>query len=111
MYIDDVLANLAWRLIRDWRRRRDVDPATRRAWVRLYVGVIRRARQSRVVQWETRRYRTGGVIHPVELRAGIGGRTYSCPILPQSRHRTTTAAGALRRVTPVKAQCASRSAR
>jgi len=44
MAIDDVLANLAWGLIRDWRRRRDVDPATRRTWVRLYVGVIRRAR-------------------------------------------------------------------
>jgi hypothetical protein len=40
---DEMLANLAWVLIRDLRRRRDVDPAIRRAWVRLYVGVIRRA--------------------------------------------------------------------
>jgi len=47
MYTDDQLAHLAhlaWSLIRDWRRRRDVDPATRRAWVRLYVGVTRRGR-------------------------------------------------------------------
>ena len=43
MYTDDQLAHLAWGLIRDWRRRRDVDPAIRRAWVRLYLGVIRRA--------------------------------------------------------------------
>jgi hypothetical protein len=41
---DDVLANLAWSLIRDWRRRCDVDPVIRRAWVRLYVGVIQRVR-------------------------------------------------------------------
>jgi len=31
MNTDDVLADLAWGLIRDWRRRRDVDPAIRRA--------------------------------------------------------------------------------
>ena len=43
----DTLTRLAWGLISDWRRRRDVDPATRRAWVRLYVGVIRRARLNR----------------------------------------------------------------
>jgi len=42
---DDLLANLAWGLIRDWRRRRDVDPAIRRAWERLYIGVIRRMRR------------------------------------------------------------------
>jgi len=47
MDADDVLANLAWGLIRDWRRRRDVDPAIRREWVRPYVGVIRRARRGR----------------------------------------------------------------
>jgi hypothetical protein len=29
---DDVLTNLPWGLIRDWRRRRDVDPAIRREW-------------------------------------------------------------------------------
>ncbi len=46
MDTDDVLSDLAWTLIRDWRRRRDVDPATRRAWVRLYLGVIRRARRA-----------------------------------------------------------------
>jgi hypothetical protein len=45
----DILTYLAWGLIRDWRRRRDVDPAIRREWVRLYVGVIRRARRGRVV--------------------------------------------------------------
>jgi hypothetical protein len=49
MDIDDVLANRVWRAIRDWRRRRDVDPAIRREWVRLYVGVIRRARRGRAV--------------------------------------------------------------
>ena len=47
MNTDAVLVNLAWRSIRDWRRRRDIDPAIRRAWVRLYVGVIRRARRGR----------------------------------------------------------------
>jgi hypothetical protein len=45
MDTDDLLSDLAWGLIRDWRRRRDVDSAIRRAWVRLYVGVIRRARR------------------------------------------------------------------
>jgi hypothetical protein len=29
MDTDDVLANLGWGLIRDWRRRRDVTPAVR----------------------------------------------------------------------------------
>jgi len=43
---NDILASLARRLIRDWRRRRDIDPAIRRAWVRLYVGVIRRERRA-----------------------------------------------------------------
>jgi len=33
MDTDDILSDLAWRAIRDWRRRRDVDPAIRRAWV------------------------------------------------------------------------------
>jgi hypothetical protein len=37
--------DLAWSAIRAWRRRREVDPTTRREWVRLYVGVIRRARR------------------------------------------------------------------
>ena len=49
MDTDDLLIDLAWRAIRDWRRRRDVDPATRREWIRLYVGVIRRARRGRAV--------------------------------------------------------------
>jgi len=49
METDDVLTNLAWGLIRDWRRRRDVDPAIRREWVRLYVGVIRQSRRGRAV--------------------------------------------------------------
>jgi len=47
MDTDVLLANLAWGLIRDWRRRRNVDPAIRRAWVRLCFGVIRRARRGR----------------------------------------------------------------
>ena len=34
MDTDDLLASLAFDLIRDWRRRRDVDPAVRRAWIR-----------------------------------------------------------------------------
>jgi hypothetical protein len=40
----DVLIDLTWSLIRDWRRRRDVDPAARREWVQLFLGVTRRAR-------------------------------------------------------------------
>jgi hypothetical protein len=47
MYTDYQLAHLAWSLIRDWRRRRDVDPAIRRARARLYVGVTRRVRRGR----------------------------------------------------------------
>jgi hypothetical protein len=43
--MDDLLMDLAWSAIRAWRRRREVDPKTRRQWVRLYVGVIRRARR------------------------------------------------------------------
>jgi hypothetical protein len=39
MDTDDLLSDLAWRAIRDWRRR-DIDPAIRREWIRLYVGVI-----------------------------------------------------------------------
>jgi hypothetical protein len=31
MDTDDLLSDLAWGLIRDWLRRRDVDPVTRRA--------------------------------------------------------------------------------
>jgi hypothetical protein len=49
MDTDDLLATLAWGFIRDWRRRRDVDPSIRREWVRLYVGLIRRARRGRTV--------------------------------------------------------------
>jgi hypothetical protein len=37
MDIDDILAITAWGPIRDSRRRRDVDPAIRRAWVWLDV--------------------------------------------------------------------------
>ena len=44
MDTDDTLTDLAWRAIRHWRRRREVGQAERRAWVRLYLGVIRRAR-------------------------------------------------------------------
>ena len=47
MDTDDVLANLAWGPIRDCRRRRDVDPVIRWEWIRLFVGVIRRARRGR----------------------------------------------------------------
>jgi len=47
MNTDDLLANLACGLIRDLRRWREVGPAIRRVWVRLYVGVIRRARRAR----------------------------------------------------------------
>ena len=47
MDTDDLLIDLPWRTIRDWRRRRDVDLAIRREWVRLYVGVIRRAQRAR----------------------------------------------------------------
>jgi hypothetical protein len=32
MNTDDLLIDIAWRIVRDWRRRRDVDPAIRRAW-------------------------------------------------------------------------------
>ena len=49
MDTEDLLASLAWREIRYWRLRRDVDPAIRLAWVRLYVGVVRRARGGRAV--------------------------------------------------------------
>jgi len=49
MDTDDLLTDLAWKAIRDWRRRRDVDPATRRERIRLFVGVIRRAQRGRVV--------------------------------------------------------------
>lgn len=42
MDIDALLIDLAWRIVRDWRRRREVDPAIRREWERLYVGIIRR---------------------------------------------------------------------
>jgi len=41
MDTDDLLIDLTWGLIRDRRRRRDVDPTIRREWARLYVGVIR----------------------------------------------------------------------
>jgi hypothetical protein len=40
MDTDDLISDLAWTLIRDWRRRRDIDPAVRWAKVRLYIGVI-----------------------------------------------------------------------
>jgi len=35
MDTDDLLTDLAWGLILDWRRRRDVHPTIRLAWVRL----------------------------------------------------------------------------
>jgi len=62
MDTDDLLATLAWRAIRDWRRRREVDPAIRREWVRLYVGVIR---------WRDEAGRTGevGLARADEFRA------------------------------------------
>jgi len=49
MDADDVLVDLAWRAIRDWRQRRDVDPAIRKAWLRLCIGVIRQVRRGRAV--------------------------------------------------------------
>jgi hypothetical protein len=55
----DVPADEAWESVRDWRRRCDVDPMIRWVLVRLYarVSVPR------------------GVIQPVDLLVGIGGRT------------------------------------
>jgi hypothetical protein len=37
-------------------RGRDVDPATRRAWVRLYIGAVRQTRRGTVVHRASRRY-------------------------------------------------------
>ena len=53
MDTDDILIDLACGLIRDWRRRRDVDPTIRRGWVRLYVGAIGpvRAGEGMVAAW------------------------------------------------------------
>jgi hypothetical protein len=39
MDTNEILVGLARGLNRDWRRRRDVDPATRREWVRLHWGL------------------------------------------------------------------------
>ena len=88
----DVLANLAWGLIRDWRRRRDVDPTIRRAWMRLYVGAIRRAhgRAARVDRLcrggnTGRRGRLRGTAYRSSTSIQSASNRSSAPPLPSNR--------------------------
>ena len=102
--IDNALADLAWRQIRDWRRRRDVDTTIRRAWVRLYVGVLRRARgvRRRTRQASTRNSRSSDC-PDVET---IGTRNTPAPErwsgLPFTAGRPTSTDSTWRRSAPAR---------